>query len=81
MFEELWKNGIDAEDRIRDIEVGVEWADVEVIPMSSRARDLFLNLVKKAEKEIIIMFPSTNAFIRQKNMGVIQFSEESSKRA
>ena len=76
IFEELWKNGIDAEDRIRDIEVGAEWADVEVIPMSSRAKDLYLNLVKKAEKEVIIMFPTTNAFIRQKNLGVIQFSEE-----
>src|SRR5712691_10871170 len=79
VFEELWKNGIDAEDRIRDIEVGAEWADVEVIPMSSRARDLYLNLVKKAEKEVIIMFPTTNAFIRQKNMGVIQFSEEATR--
>ena len=68
IFEELWKNGIDAEDRIRDIEVGAEWADVEVIPMSSTARDLYLNLVIKAEKEIIIMFPTTNAFIRQKNI-------------
>jgi signal transduction histidine kinase len=78
-FEELWKNGIDAEDRIRDIAVGAEWADVEVIPVSSRAKDLYLNLVKKAEKEIIIMFPTTNAFIRQKNMGAIQFSEEAAR--
>ncbi|HYT46266.1 MAG TPA: ATP-binding protein [Methylomirabilota bacterium] len=80
LFEELWKNGIDAEDRIRDIEVGAEWADVEVIPMSSRARDLYLNLVNKAENEIIIMFPTTNAFIRQKNLGVIQFSEEAARK-
>ncbi len=79
VFEELWKNGIDAKDRIRDIEVGAEWADVEVIPMSSKARDLYLNLVKRAEKEIIIMFPTTNAFIRQKNMGVIQFAEEAAR--
>ena len=79
IFEELWKNGIDGEDRIRDVEVGAEWADVEVIPMSSRARDLYLNLVNKAENEIIIMFPTTNAFIRQKNLGVIQFSEEAAR--
>ena len=79
IFEELWKNGIDAEDRIRDIEVGAEWADVEVIPMSSRAKDLYLNLVKKAEKEVIIMFPTTNAFIQQKNLGVIQFSEKTAR--
>ncbi len=79
IFEELWKNGIDAAHRIRDVEVGAEWADVEVIPMSSRAKDLYSNLVKEAEKEIIIMFPTTNAFIRQKNIGVIQFSEEAAR--
>jgi signal transduction histidine kinase len=79
VFEELWKNGIDAEDRIRDIEVGVEWANVEVIPMSSKARDLYLNLVKKAQEEIILMFPTTSAFIRQKNMGVIQSLEEATR--
>jgi two-component system, OmpR family, sensor histidine kinase VicK len=76
IFEDLWAKGIDAEDRIRDIEGGIESADVEVIPLSSTAKVLYLNLVKKAEKEIIIMFPTTNAFIRQKNIGVIQFSEE-----
>ena len=79
VFDELWKNGIDAEDRIRDIEVGAEWANVEVIPMSSKARDLYLNLVKKAEEEISIMFPTTNAFIRQKNLGVIESSEEAAR--
>src|SRR5215813_14246034 len=79
IFEDLWARVIEAEDRIRDIEGGVESADVEVIPMSSSAKVRYLNLVKKAEKEIIIMFPTTNAFIRQKNIGVIQFSEEAAR--
>jgi len=78
VFDELWKNGIYAEDRISDIELGAE-ANVEVIPRSSRAKDLYLNLVKKAEKEIIVMFPTTNAFIRQNNIGVIQFSGEAAR--
>ncbi|MGC2570538.1 MAG: hypothetical protein WA364_03430 [Candidatus Nitrosopolaris sp.] len=48
IFEELWGKGIEAEDRIQDIEGGIEPADVEVIPLSSTARILYLNLVKKA---------------------------------
>ena len=40
-------------------------ADVEVIPMSFRVKDLYLNLVKKAEKEVIIMFPTTNASTKE----------------
>ena len=42
IFEDLWAKGIDAEDRIRDIEGGIESADVEVIPMSATAKDLYL---------------------------------------
>ena len=34
VFEELWKNGIDAVERIRDIEAGVDLADIEVVPSS-----------------------------------------------
>ncbi|HKI08749.1 MAG TPA: hypothetical protein VKA09_10165, partial [Nitrososphaeraceae archaeon] len=32
IFEELWRNGIDALDRIRDIEGGIDLADIEIIP-------------------------------------------------
>src|SRR6266496_2163393 len=31
IFEELWRNGIDAVDRIRDIEEGVDLADIKII--------------------------------------------------
>lgn len=31
IFEELWNNGIDADDRIRDIEEGIDAADIEII--------------------------------------------------
>ncbi|HXX97858.1 MAG TPA: HAMP domain-containing sensor histidine kinase [Candidatus Bathyarchaeia archaeon] len=79
IFEDLWARGTDAGDRIQDIEGGIEAADVEVIPLSSTAKVLYLNLVKKTEKEIIIMFPTTNGFIRQKNIGVIQLSEEAAR--
>jgi two-component system, OmpR family, sensor histidine kinase VicK len=32
IFEELWVNGIDADDIIKEIEEGVDFADIEVIP-------------------------------------------------
>jgi two-component system, OmpR family, sensor histidine kinase VicK len=51
LFEELWKNGADATDRIRDIEAGVDLADIEVIPSSARAQDLYLNIVKSATED------------------------------
>ncbi|MFY9869864.1 MAG: HAMP domain-containing sensor histidine kinase [Candidatus Nitrosopolaris sp.] len=79
IFEELWKNGINAVDRIKDIEAGAGLADIEVIPSSSRARELYLELVKNANKEILFIFPSSNAFIRQEKMGAIPLAIEAAK--
>ena len=36
IFEELWKNGIEAEQRIRDIEKGADLADMNCFPMRLR---------------------------------------------
>ncbi len=79
LFEQLWKNGIDGTDRIRDIEAGVDLADIEVIPSSTRAQKIYLNIVKSAAKEILRIFPTTNAFIRQEKIGVIQLAKQAAK--
>ena len=79
IFEELWKNGVDAIDRIADIEVGVDLADIEVIPSSARAQDLYLDVVKASSNEILCIFPTINAFIRQEKIGAIQLAKDAAK--
>src|SRR5437763_14501954 len=79
LFEELWKNGIDAADKIRDIEEGVDLADIEVIPSSTRAQEMYLDIVRSAAKEILWIFPTTNAFIRQDKIGAIQLAKQAAK--
>ena len=79
VFEELWKNGADATDRIREIEVGVDLADIEVIPSSARAHDLYLDIIKSATQEILWIFPTTNAFIRQDKLGAIPLAIQATK--
>ena len=80
VFEELWKNGVDAIERIRDIEAGVDLADIEVIPSSARAQDLYLEIVKSCSEEILWIFPTTNAFIRQDKIGAIQLATKVAKK-
>ena len=80
IFEQLWDNSIDAKDRINDIEEGVDLADIEVIPRSARARLLYLELVKNAKEEILFIFPTSSAFIRQEKMGAIPLAIEGSKK-
>ncbi|MGB6592979.1 MAG: hypothetical protein WBE68_15890 [Candidatus Nitrosopolaris sp.] len=79
IFEELWNNGIDARYRIMDIEKGADLADIEVIQSSSRARELYRNLVKSAAKEVLLVFASRGAFVRQQKIGVIQLCQEAAK--
>jgi len=43
LFDEIWKNGVDAKVRIADIEEGADLADIEVIPSAARARELYLD--------------------------------------
>jgi two-component system, OmpR family, sensor histidine kinase VicK len=71
LFEKIWKDGIDAKERIALIEEGAD-LDIEVIPRAVRARELYLDALKKAQKDIIIFFPTTNTFLRQHEMEVVQ---------
>jgi hypothetical protein len=79
IFEELWKNGINAVDRIKDIEAGADLADIEVIQSSSRAGELYLELVKNAKEEVLFIFPTSNAYIRQEKMGAIPLAVDAAK--
>ncbi|HYV52181.1 MAG TPA: hypothetical protein VE971_02705 [Candidatus Eisenbacteria bacterium] len=80
IFEELWKNGINAVDRIKDIEAGADLADIEVIQSSSRAGQLYLELVKNAKEEILFIFPSSGALIRQEKLGAVPLAIEAAKK-
>jgi len=76
MFEALWSKSIPAEQKIREIEEGVKPDIIEVIPNSSKAKDLYVNIVNDAVEEILLIFPTINAFIRQEKIGVIQWLTE-----
>jgi signal transduction histidine kinase len=76
IFEELWKNGIEAEQKIRDIEEGADLADIEVFPNAPRTRQVYLDLVEAATKEILFIFPTPNAFTRQSKIGAVGLAEK-----
>ncbi|MGB7956890.1 MAG: hypothetical protein WCF23_23190 [Candidatus Nitrosopolaris sp.] len=45
IFEELWRNGIDAIDRIKDIEEGVDLADIKIIQNPKEGQVQFVLMV------------------------------------
>ena len=63
VFENLWKRGIDINDRINDIKKG-NFANVEIIPNREESIKIFKDLFNSAKKEILIILSSANAFFR-----------------
>jgi two-component system sensor histidine kinase VicK len=72
IFEELWGNGIDAADMIKDIEEGVDFADIEVIPNPRAGIAKAQSIIGAARNEVSILVSSTNALRRQVQMGGLQ---------
>lgn len=80
IFERFWKTGIDAKIRVADIERGGNAEDIEIIYNTSEAKDLYVQLLKSAQKEIKIIYPTANAFLRQKKFDVPQMVIDAAKR-
>jgi signal transduction histidine kinase len=58
IFEELWKSGIDAENRIGSIEEGVDSEGIEIIQNPIEILTLRRNLLQSAQEEILMVFPA-----------------------
>ncbi len=78
-FETLWVKAIPIEQRIREIEGGIAYGRTEVIDDPIRTKDLYLGLMGKAEKEIMMVFPSFKAVKRQRAIGVIDMLKQKAK--
>ena len=76
IFEALWAKGVPAEHRIREIEQGAEPQRIEVIYNAQQALELYQWLIMSAEKEIKVVFPTTNALIRQDKAGILFLLQE-----
>ena len=72
IFEELWRNGIDASEKIRDIDEGVDQANIEINSNPKEGIKRAWSIIKSAKEEVLIMFSSANAIRRQMDMGGLQ---------
>jgi two-component system, OmpR family, sensor histidine kinase VicK len=78
LFEKLWSQGVNADDRILEIEKGVEPDFFEVINDKNKAAELLLSLSKLAKEEVLFLLPSDKALIRMKRLGVLHALQKAS---
>jgi signal transduction histidine kinase len=76
MIDELWRTAMPLEKRIQEIESGVEHARVRIISDARESLAIARSTVSGAKNEVLVMFASAAAFIRQMRMGSLrQLSE------
>jgi two-component system, OmpR family, sensor histidine kinase VicK len=79
VFETLWSKAIPAEGKVKEIEQGLEPDIIEVVQNPAKTTELYLDLIKNAKREILLIFPTTNAIIRQNRAGALQLLKEAAE--
>jgi two-component system, OmpR family, sensor histidine kinase VicK len=72
LFENLWNKAIPAERRISEIEEGIELEETHIIQDPHTIQRLFLDLVRSATHEVLLILPTINAFLREHRIGVVR---------
>ena len=80
IFEDLWNRSISAEQKIKEIEEGVVLGRTEVIQNPSDIQQLFINMVKSAKHEVLLVLPTINAFYREERIGIMQLLKQAAER-
>jgi two-component system, OmpR family, sensor histidine kinase VicK len=77
VFESFWNKAIPVADKIKEIEQGIKLDVVETIKDPLEIQRQYINLVRSATHEIMLIIPTTNALMRHIDIGVFQLLRES----
>jgi two-component system sensor histidine kinase VicK len=79
VFDSFWNKSVPAEQKIKEIEEGVVLGKTEVIQSPKDIQQLFINMVKSAKREVLLVLPTINAFYREERIGIIEFLKQASE--
>jgi signal transduction histidine kinase len=76
MFDKLWHQATPAHIRIRELETGIQPEVLHTIKDPNEIIEIGNKLVKSARKEILLLFHTANAMLRQTKSGIIDLIVE-----
>jgi two-component system, OmpR family, sensor histidine kinase VicK len=80
IFEDLWNKSVPAEPKIKEIEEGVVLGKTEVIQNPADIQQLFIDMIKSANHEVLLVLPTINAFYREERIGVMELLKQAAER-
>jgi len=78
LFNSLWDKSIPAEQRIEEIERGVQAEFFEIINDTKRISEILIDLAKSVVNEVVLLLPNDRALIRIDRLGVVDSLLEAS---
>ena len=76
IFDSFWNTSSSAERKITEIQCNISLGLTEIIDNPSRTQELFIDFVKAAKSEILLILPTINAFMREHRIGVIDLFKQ-----
>ena len=76
VFDSFWDTSTSAERKIKEIQSDISLGLTEIIDNPLKTQELFINLVKSAKSEVLLILPTINAFMREYRIGIIQLFKE-----
>ncbi len=73
IFDTLWNKAIPAEQRIREIEEGIEPEVFQIISDPNESTQILLDLAMSVKHEALILLPNDKAMVRIERLGVIDY--------
>jgi phosphatidylserine/phosphatidylglycerophosphate/cardiolipin synthase-like enzyme len=80
LFNLLWKNAIPIEDRIIEIEQGTNLEFIDTIRDPHEIETIFVDIITSSIKELLILFPTVNAFYRLERKGLMSLLRDIAQR-
>jgi two-component system, OmpR family, sensor histidine kinase VicK len=78
IFDSLWSKSTHADEKIREIEEGIQAEFYEVITDNEKAKNVYIDLAKSIEKEALLLFANSKAVLRSDKLGIIDYLIEAS---
>jgi two-component system, OmpR family, sensor histidine kinase VicK len=79
VFDSFWSRAIPAQQKIKEIDEGIIPDLIEIIQDPARAQEIYLNIINDAAEEILLIFPTTNAFVRQDRIGAMGLAQQAAR--
>jgi two-component system sensor histidine kinase VicK len=71
VFQRLWENGIEAIERIQEIEEGIEAEFYKVITDNEKASQILIDMTKSVRRKALIFLPNDKALVRIDRLGIV----------